>query len=127
MAKNTKTPKVYEYRIGKVPGPGRSYRQESFNPGEGVVRVQIQDELNLSNVKVVSKVIEKLGIRPIYLGSFSAAGYNNGGSGSTRVEPPYFSRKVIPIIQKELKRRSKPTARPKWLNYYGVEYWIKKG
>ena len=116
--------KTYTWTSGPVPGRGeRHTRESSRRDDDTVARKQIQDLLLVSNVNVVSKAIEHLGIQPVHTGTFSRSGYKNGGNYGRFGTTEYFSREVVQALREELAAHSTPLDdRGRKLRYRGVTY-----
>jgi len=103
---------------GRVPGPGKWQREETYRPDDEslVARTQPKDLVGVSNVQVIIAAIEHLGIKPVATGRHVRQTYNNSGYGDRQHDVPYLPATAAKAIREELKSSAqeegvKPTYR----------------
>jgi hypothetical protein len=104
------TTKKWTTKDGRVPGPGKWQQDVTQRPDDAglVSRAQLVNLVGVSNIPVISKAIERLGIVPAAEGTKAKSTYNNGGYGQRSFDVLYFEPAVADGIRGELRRNSVP-------------------
>jgi hypothetical protein len=102
------TTKKWTAKEGRVPGPGKWQQDVTERPDDTSLfsRAQLVGLVGVSNGRVISRVIESLGITPVAEGHKTRTTYNNGGYGQRSFDVPYFTAVVADKIREELRRNS---------------------
>jgi hypothetical protein len=109
-------------RDGWVPGPGKRQREETHRPDDEslVARMQLKDLVGVSNPKVITAAIKRLGIEPVATGRHMLQTYNNGGYGNRNHDVPYFPATAADAIHEEVKANAQEQGGK--LTYRGISF-----
>lgn len=106
-------------RTGRVPGSGEQVVRTTDKPDHGdlLSATELQALVGVSNVHVVKRALERLGVAPVTQASGSISVYNNGGTGGHTWETPLYNPSVAAAVEDELRKHAKASGKPGKFRY----------